>query len=54
MGPAQHRIWRVSRRRESACGLVTGVDLNPGMLDVARAHPTSGAAVDWREDAEAL
>jgi 2-polyprenyl-3-methyl-5-hydroxy-6-metoxy-1,4-benzoquinol methylase len=27
-----------------------GVDLNPGMLDVARAHtPTTGVPVEWRQ-----
>jgi SAM-dependent methyltransferase len=49
-------VARLAAQPIGTTGLVTGVDLNPGMLEVARAHtPTSGAAVDWREgDAEAL
>jgi ubiquinone/menaquinone biosynthesis C-methylase UbiE len=38
-----------------AGGEVTGVDVNPGMLEVARARPGAGAAVDYRHgDATAL
>jgi ubiquinone/menaquinone biosynthesis C-methylase UbiE len=49
-------VARLAAQPIGRTGLVTGVDLNPGMLEVARAHtPTSGAAVDWREgDAGAL
>jgi len=49
-------VARLAAQQVGKTGLVTGVDLNPGMLVVARAHtPTSGAAVDWREgDAGAL
>ena len=49
-------VARLAAQQVGTTGLVTGVDLNPGMLEVARAHtPTSGAAVDWREgDAGAL
>lgn len=49
-------VARLAAQQIGTTGLVTGVDLNPGMLEVARAHtPTSGAAVDWREgDAGAL
>jgi SAM-dependent methyltransferase len=43
-------VARLAAQHIGPTGLVTGVDLNPGMLDVARAHtPTSGAAVDWCE-----
>jgi SAM-dependent methyltransferase len=49
-------VARLAAQQVGPTGLVTGVDLNPGMLAVARAHtPTSGAAIDWREgDAGAL
>jgi SAM-dependent methyltransferase len=49
-------VARLAAQQVGRTGLVTGVDLNPGMLEVARAHtPTAGAAVDWREgDAGAL
>lgn len=49
-------VARLAAQQIGTTGLVTGVDLNPGMLEVARAHtPTSGAAVDWHEgDAGAL
>lgn len=49
-------VARLAAQPLGATGLVTGVDLNPSMLEVARAHtPTSGAAVDWRQgDAGAL
>jgi len=49
-------VARLAAQQVGRTGLVTGVDLNPGMLAVARAHtPTSGAPVDWRKgDAGAL
>jgi ubiquinone/menaquinone biosynthesis C-methylase UbiE len=49
-------VARLAAQLIGTTGLVTGVDLNPGMLEVARAQtPTSGAAVEWREgDAGAL
>lgn len=49
-------VARLAAPQVGTTGLVTGIDLNPGMLRVARAHtPTSGARVEWREgDAEAL
>ena len=49
-------VARLAAQQIGTTGLVTGVDLNPGMLEVARAHtPVAGAAVDWREgDAGAL
>jgi ubiquinone/menaquinone biosynthesis C-methylase UbiE len=49
-------VARLAAQQIGTTGLVTGVDLNPGMLEVARAHtPMSGAAVDWRVgDAGAL
>lgn len=49
-------VARLAAQQVGPTGRVTGVDLNPGMLAVARAQaPTSGAAIDWREgDAGAL
>jgi ubiquinone/menaquinone biosynthesis C-methylase UbiE len=49
-------VARVAAPQLGATGHVTGVDLNPGMLVVAKAHaPASGAPIDWREgDAGAL
>jgi ubiquinone/menaquinone biosynthesis C-methylase UbiE len=49
-------VARLAAPQVGETGQVTGVDINPGMLEVARAHtPTSGAPVEWRHgDAEAL
>ena len=49
-------VARLAAQQVGTTGLVTGIDLNPGMLRVARAYtPTSGATVEWREgDAGAL
>ena len=45
-------VARLAARGVGKRGNVAGVDLNDGMLDVARAQ---GAAIDWRQgDAEAL
>jgi ubiquinone/menaquinone biosynthesis C-methylase UbiE len=45
-------VGRLAAPRVGERGTVAGVDLNDGMLDVARAH---GAAIDWQQgDAEAL
>jgi ubiquinone/menaquinone biosynthesis C-methylase UbiE len=49
-------VARLAAPHLGTTGRVTGVDLNPGMLAVAKAHaPASGAPIDWREgDAGAL
>jgi ubiquinone/menaquinone biosynthesis C-methylase UbiE len=49
-------VAREAAARVGATGTVVGLDLNPGMLAVARGVPiTSGASVDWREaDATAM
>jgi ubiquinone/menaquinone biosynthesis C-methylase UbiE len=49
-------VARLAAEQFGSSGYVMGVDLNAGMLEVARAQtPTSGATVEWREgDANAL
>jgi ubiquinone/menaquinone biosynthesis C-methylase UbiE len=49
-------VTRLAAERVGADGKVVGVDLTPGMLEVARATPvTAGAKIEWREaDAAAL
>jgi ubiquinone/menaquinone biosynthesis C-methylase UbiE len=49
-------VARLAARRVGERGSVVGVDLNDGMLDVARAQKDGGhVAIDWRQgDAEAL
>lgn len=49
-------VARLAASQLGATGRVTGVDVHPGMLHVAKAHaPASGASIDWREaDAGAL
>jgi ubiquinone/menaquinone biosynthesis C-methylase UbiE len=49
-------VARLAAEQVGSSGYVMGVDLNAGMLEVARAQtPTSGATVEWREgDANAL
>jgi ubiquinone/menaquinone biosynthesis C-methylase UbiE len=43
-------VARLAASHVGAAGQVTGVDLNPGMLAVARTlAPPQGARVDWRE-----
>ena len=40
----------VAAQRFSNLAHIIGVDLNPGMLDVARANtPTTGIPVEWRQ-----
>ena len=41
-------VARLAAKRMSR-GLVTGLDLNAGMLNVARSAPTEGAAIIWIE-----
>src|SRR6516225_5413787 len=41
-------VARVAARRMGG-GSVTGLDLNAGMLAVARSVPTTGAAITWIE-----
>jgi ubiquinone/menaquinone biosynthesis C-methylase UbiE len=49
-------VTRLAASRVGAGGQVTGVDLNPGMLMVARAlEPPAGGPIEWHEgDAAAL
>lgn len=48
-------VARAAARQVGAAGAVTGVDLAPDMLEVARSQPTEGAAIDYRlADAAAL
>lgn len=43
-------VTRVAAQRFRHLAHIVGVDVNPGMLDVARAHtPTTGVLVEWRE-----
>jgi ubiquinone/menaquinone biosynthesis C-methylase UbiE len=39
----------VARLAAEQAGAVTGVDVNPGMLAVARSVPAAGAAIEWRQ-----
>ena len=42
-------VPRVAAQRVGHLAHITGVDLNPGMLDVTRAHtPKPGVPVAWR------
>lgn len=49
-------LTRLAAQLVGTAGRVVGVDLNPGMLDVARSIPAPpGASIEWREaNAEAL
>ena len=48
-------VTRLAAERVGPNGAVAGLDLNPGMLAVARSVPSSGAAIEWHEaDAESL
>lgn len=40
-------VARLAAQRVGATGTVTGVDLNPAMLAVARSHTSSAIAIDW-------
>src|SRR5689334_18760846 len=42
-------VARVAAERVGGTGQVAALDLNPGMLAVARALPTAGAAISWYE-----
>ena len=42
---------RVAAQRVGHGGLVAGLDINPGMLAVARSTPASGAPIEWHEAA---
>jgi ubiquinone/menaquinone biosynthesis C-methylase UbiE len=43
-------VTRVAAQRFSYLTHIVGVDLNPGMLDVARTHtPPTGVSVEWRQ-----
>src|SRR5919198_1187083 len=43
-------VTRDAAARVGADGMVVGLDLNPGMLAVARVQPpVAGAPVEWRE-----
>jgi ubiquinone/menaquinone biosynthesis C-methylase UbiE len=48
-------IARLAAERVGSAGAVTGVDINPDMLAVARSTASTGAAIEWRQaDAEQL
>ena len=42
-------VTRLAAERVGPNGAVAGLDLNPGMLAVARSVPSSGAAIEWHE-----
>ena len=42
-------ITRLAAERAGSTGSVTGVDINPGMLAVARSITSSGAPIEWCE-----
>ncbi len=48
-------VARLASRPVGAAGTVTGLDINPGMLAVARASTPPGMAINWHEgSAEAI
>jgi SAM-dependent methyltransferase len=48
-------VARLASQRVGATGLVAGLDVNPGMLAVARAATPPGMAIEWHEaSAEAM
>jgi ubiquinone/menaquinone biosynthesis C-methylase UbiE len=42
-------VARLAAREVGAAGTVAGLDVNPGMLAVARATPPPGAAIEWHQ-----
>lgn len=42
-------VARLTAERVGRDGAVTGLDINPAMLAVARSVPSSGAAIEWHE-----
>lgn len=42
-------VTRLAAERVGPEGAVTGLDVNPGMLAVARTVPAKGAPIEWRE-----
>lgn len=42
-------VTRLAAERVGAAGLVAGLDVNPGMLAVARSETPSNIAIDWHE-----
>ena len=44
-------IARLAAARVGGAGAVTGVDINPGMLAVARSVPAEGAPIEWHDGA---
>ncbi|MEX2554229.1 MAG: methyltransferase domain-containing protein [Actinomycetota bacterium] len=48
-------VTRLAAERVGSGGTVTGLDVNPGMLAVARSVPSPGASIEWHEaNAESL
>src|SRR5438105_15897251 len=42
-------VARLTAERVGTAGVIVGLDLNPGMIELARSLPAlNGAAVDWR------
>lgn len=42
-------VTRLAAERVGATGRVAGLDVNPGMLAVARSQPSPGISIDWHE-----
>lgn len=42
-------VTRLAAERVGAAGSVTGLDVNPGMLAVARSETPAGASIEWHE-----
>jgi ubiquinone/menaquinone biosynthesis C-methylase UbiE len=42
-------VTRLAAQRVGAAGVVAGLDVNPGMLAVARAHAPPDVAIDWHQ-----
>lgn len=43
-------ITRLAAEKVGTTGAVTGVDVAPDMIEVAKATPAAGAPIDWHED----
>ena len=48
-------VARLAAERVGSAGMVAGLDVNPGMLAVARSQTSTGVSIDWHEaSAEAI
>jgi ubiquinone/menaquinone biosynthesis C-methylase UbiE len=43
-------VARLAAERVGATGTVAGIDINPGMLAVARSVTPPGMSIEWYED----